>query len=241
MTASSCRRAACPETAAWISSANSRASPRSGFEVSHQTIRHRARRRGRGRSRARPNGRRPAAGGRIPRWCARRIARTQVALVDVAGDQRRRMRVGAGDEQRRTPQTSAASRAALSVRMNALRRHENLAAEMAALLFRGELILEVDAGGARLDHRLHQLEGVERAAEAGFGVGDDRREPVGRGVALELWRSGRRAGSVLLMRRTTSGTDVGRIERLVGIHLAGVVGVGGDLPAGQVDRLRGRP
>jgi len=30
----------------------------------------------------------------------------------------------------------------------------------------------MDAGGAGFDHRLHQLEGVQVAAEAGFGVGD---------------------------------------------------------------------
>ena len=33
---------------------------------------------------------------------------------------------------------------------------------------------------------------------------------------------------------------IGRIERLVGIHGAGGVGVGRDLPAGEIDRLRGR-
>ena len=58
------------------------------------------------------------------------------------------------------------------------RRHEHLAAHVAALLLGGELVLEVHARGARLDHRLHQLERVERAAEAGLGVGHDRREPV---------------------------------------------------------------
>ena len=39
------------------------------------------------------------------------------------------------------------------------------------------------------------------------------------------------------MRRTTSGTERGRIERLVRIHLAGVVGVGRDLPAREIDGL----
>jgi hypothetical protein len=51
--------------------------------------------------------------------------------------------------------------------------HQHLAAQVAALLLAGELVLEVHAGGAGLDHRLHQLEGVERAAEAGLGVGHD--------------------------------------------------------------------
>ena len=39
------------------------------------------------------------------------------------------------------------------------------------------------------------------------------------------------------MRRTTSGTEDDRIERLVGIHLSGIVRVGRHLPAGKVDRL----
>ena len=55
---------------------------------------------------------------------------------------------------------------------------------MAALLLARELVLEVNAGGARFDHRLHQLVGVERAAEAGLGVGHDRREPVALALAL---------------------------------------------------------
>ena len=109
-----------------------------------------------------------------------------VALVDVAGDQRRRMRVGPGDDQRLDAGDVGREPRRIERADEGLRRHEHLAAEVAALLFRGELVLEVDRRGARLDHRLHQLEGVERPAEAGLGVGDDRREPVGRGVALEL-------------------------------------------------------
>ena len=40
------------------------------------------------------------------------------------------------------------------------------------------------------------------------------------------------------MRRTSSGPEFAGIERLVGIHRAGRIGVGGDLPAGEVDRLQ---
>ena len=83
----------------------------------------------------------------------------------------------------------------MSVRMNCDVGHEHLAAHVAALLLGGELVLEVDAGGAGLDHRLHQLEGVERAAEAGLGVGHDRREPVRAALALRRARSGRRAAA----------------------------------------------
>src|SRR3546814_19838540 len=61
-----------------------------------------------------------------------------------------------------------------------LGRDQHLAAEMAALLFRGELILIMDPRGARGDIGLHDLETVERPAEAGLGIGDDRREPIAR-------------------------------------------------------------
>ena len=43
------------------------------------------------------------------------------------------------------------------------------------------------------------------------------------------------------MRRTTCGHRVGRVEALVRVGLPGQVGVGGDLPAGQVDRLEPGP
>ena len=73
-------------------------------------------------------------------------------------------------------------------------RDQHLAAQMAALLFGGELVLEVHAGGAGLDHRLHQFERVQRAAEAGLGVGDDRRDPVGATLAFgcSIWSARRR-------------------------------------------------
>ena len=107
-----------------------------------------------------------------------------------------------------TPQTSAASRAAISVRMCCAGRDQHLAAQVAALLLGRELVLEVHAGGAGLDHGLHQLERVERAAEAGLGVGDDRREPVRcrvvRDSAQVIWSA---RSSALLIRRTTAGTE----------------------------------
>ena len=101
----------------------------------------------------------------------------------------------------------------------------------------GELVLEVDAGGARLDIGLHDLEAVQRAAEAGLGVGDDRREPVALGAALGMLDLvGALEGAVDPAAQLRAG--IGRIERLVGIHGAGGVGVGGDLPARQIDRLQ---
>ena len=120
------------------------------------------------------------------------------------------------------------------------RRDEHLAAEVAALLLGRELILEVHARGARLDHRLHQLVRVQRAAEAGLGVGDDRREPVDVVVALgrvDLVGAQQRVVEPPHERRHA----VRRIEALVGVGVAGEVRLGRDLPAGEVDRLRGPP
>ena len=52
-----------------------------------------------------------------------------------------------------------------------LRGNQHFAAHMAAFFHRCQLVFEVHAGRARADHVLHQLEGVEHAAETGFGVG----------------------------------------------------------------------
>ena len=65
-----------------------------------------------------------------------------------------------------------------------LRRDQHLAAHVAALLLRRQLILEVDARDAGLDHRLRQFEHVQRAAEARLAVRHDRGEPVRGVVAL---------------------------------------------------------
>jgi hypothetical protein len=70
-----------------------------------------------------------------------------------------------------TSATSAASRAAFRVDV-LLRGHQHLAAEVAALLLAGQLVLPVDAG-TRLDQRLRELVRVEGAAEARLGIRDD--------------------------------------------------------------------
>ena len=110
-----------------------------------------------------------------------------VALVDVGGDQRRRFGVGPGDDDGRNVadvgrQPGRGQRADVL-----LGRDQHLAAEVAALLLRGQLVLPVrtrDTGG---DHGLLQLVHVQRATEAGLAVGDDRGQPVlHRTVALDL-------------------------------------------------------
>ena len=131
---------------------------------------------------------------------------------------------------------SAASRAAFSVRTCCAVGHEHLAAHVAALLLGRELVLPVHPGSAGRDHRLHQLERVQRATEAGLGVGDDRHQVVGAdgaGAVVDL---------VGAHQRVVDPPDdgrhrVGRVQALVRVGLAGQVGVGGDLPAGEVDGL----
>ena len=57
-------------------------------------------------------------------------------------------------------------------------RHQHLAAKVPAFLLGRELVLEMHARRTRLDHRPHQLIRVQRPAEPGFRIGDDRRHPV---------------------------------------------------------------
>ena len=123
-----------------------------------------------------------------------------------------------------------------------LRGHEHLAAHVAALLLAGQLVLEVHAGGPGVDHRRHELVGVERAAEAGFGIRHDRRDPVDGGTGARGIRLGEGDLVGAQQRVVDSAHDrrhrVRRVQALVGVGLPGQVGVGGDLPAGEVDRLQ---
>ena len=109
---------------------------------------------------------------------------------------------------------------------------------MAAFLFRCELVLEMHAAGTGLDHRLHQLIGVQRSAEPGFCISNDRRHPIRAVVrafaALDLIGAAQRGVDPA----HHVGHGIHRVKRLVGIHLPRGVGIGGDLPARQVDRLQ---
>ena len=98
-------------------------------------------------------------------------------------------------------------------------RHQDLAAHMSAFLRGRKLILEMHACSACIDHVLHQLKRVQHSAEAGFRIGDDGQEPVNRIIAFR---------AVDLISSSQSGVDcanqvgraVGRIQALIGIHLA---------------------
>ncbi len=119
-----------------------------------------------------------------------------------------------------------------------LGRDQHLAAQVATLLFGGQLVFPVHTGSTGGDHGLLQFVGVQRATEAGFCVGDDRGQPVGDGgVALDL------GDLVGAQQRVVDAADdgrhrVGRVQRLVRVGVAGQVRVTGDLPTGQVDGLQ---
>src|SRR5258708_1221352 len=81
----------------------------------------------------------------------------------------------------------------------------------------------------RLGIGLHDLERVQRTAEARFGVGDDGHEPVDLGAAFRMLDLvGALEGAVDTAAEL--GAGIGRIEALVRIHRARGVGVGRDLP-----------
>ncbi len=158
-----------------------------------------------------------------------------IALVDIGGDQFCALRVGAGENKSRRAADVGGEPCRDKVALMRRGRDQHLAAHVAALLFRRELVLEVNAGRARLDIGLHDLERVQRTAEARFRVGNDRHEPVDLGAAFGMLDLvGTLEGAVDAAAQF--GAGVGRIKALVRIHRAGGVGVGGDLPARQIDR-----
>jgi hypothetical protein len=94
-------------------------------------------------------------------------------------------------------------------------------------------------GCAGFNERLHQLECVQIAPKAGFCIGHDRQHPVNRFAPFGM---GNLVGS---QQRVIDGPDqggntVGGIETLVRIHLPAKIGVGGNLPAAQVDGFQSR-
>ena len=113
---------------------------------------------------------------------------------------------------------------------------EDLAAHVAALFCGGELVFEVDSCGTGFDHGLHELEGVEGSTEAGLGVGDDGEHPVDV-VALFGVMDLVGAEEGVVDGLDDGGDAVDGVEALVGVHLAAGIGVGRDLPAGEVDGL----
>ena len=163
----------------------------------------------------------------------------RIRRIAVAGDQLRSVGVGPRHQDRRHAKHIGRKPRRRELLNSLARRHQHLATHVPALFGRRELVLEVHARGARFDHRLHQLESVQRTAEAGFGIGYDRQHPVDRVLPFTMRHlictQQRIVDSLHHLRHA-----VRRIETLIGIHLAAGVGVGRNLPAAQVNGLQPR-
>ncbi len=116
---------------------------------------------------------------------------------------------------------------------NGRRRDQHLAAHVAALLLRRELVLEMDAGGSRprswpssARTRSAARRSPPRRRPRSARTSDGRSSPS----ALWIWSA---RWSVWLMRLTTRRHAVHGIQALVRIHLPREVRVGGDLPAAR--------
>ncbi|VUM29317.1 hypothetical protein PGKDCPLP_04299 [Stenotrophomonas maltophilia] len=160
-----------------------------------------------------------------------------VVAVDVAGQQIRGFGIGTRHQQGRHAQHVGSQARGIELLDRLAGRHQHLAAHMAALLHRGQLVFEVHASGTGLDHRFHQFERIEHAAETGFGIGHDRLQEIDVVLAfgvMQLVGAQQCVVDALDHRRHR----IGRVQRLVRVHLPGQVGVGRHLPAGQVDRLQ---
>ena len=168
-------------------------------------------------------------------------AESAVARVDVAGQQMRAVGVGARHDQRRYAHHIGRQPRRYQFLNGFGGRNQNLAAQVSALLRRRKLILKVHASRARLDHALHQFERIQRATEAGFRIGHQRRKPG-------LPRSHFPLRMMHLVGPLQRAVDaaakirnaVRRIQALVGIHLPRIVGVRRHLPSAHIDRLQSR-
>src|SRR5690348_15449296 len=111
---------------------------------------------------------------------------------------------------------------------------------MSTFLRGRKLVLEVDAGRTRLDHRLHQFESIQGAAESCFGISHDGSYPVDAVLPIEMMDLvGTQEGVVDPSSHV--GDAVGRVQALIWIHLARVIRVGCDLPSTQIDGLQTGP
>ena len=136
-----------------------------------------------------------------------------------------------------TPQTSAASRADTSLATASWVGTSTLPPMWPHFFGRGELVFEMNPGGPGLDHLLHQFERIEGTTESGLGIGHDGGEPVG-----PVFPAVQHLNLVGTTQGVVDAPDhrrhaVGWIQALVRIHLIGQVGVGGHLPAAQVNGL----
>ncbi len=169
-----------------------------------------------------------------------------VALVAATVEQRRRLGVGARDDDAgHAHHVELEARRVEPLDLLVLR-DEHLAALVAALLGSRALVLDVVAGDAGLDEAADQVAHVRVAAVAGVGIGDDERPEVDlrRPCALGL---GHAAPQVLLVaigsqqrshqRRAFRGHLAERITGQIRARVLGIRALGRGRPAAEVDAL----
>lgn len=140
-----------------------------------------------------------------------------VALIDVGGQELRGLRIRAGDNKRRHTHDIGRKPRRRQIADMRCRRDQNLAAEMAAFLFRCQLVFIMNTRRTCLDEGLHDFEGVERPAKTGLRISNDRREPGVDRKALALRRLdlvGALQSAVDALGKLRCG--IGGIKRLVG-------------------------
>ena len=163
-----------------------------------------------------------------------------VVFVDVAREQAGAVGIGPRDQQRVHPADIGREPRRDELGDELACGYEDLAAQMAALFDGRKLIFEVHAGGARRDHQLHELVGIEHAAESRLCVRDQRYIPIDRMVAVHVVDLIGAPQRVLNAHQQIRHA-VGWIETLVGIHGQRTIRVRRDLPAADVDRLETGP
>jgi len=92
----------------------------------------------------------------------------------------------------------------------------------------------MNASCSRLNHRLHQFEGVQISAEARLGIGNHRCEPLNP-VATFCMMDLVRPDQGLIDAPHQIGHAVGWIQALIGIHLSRVVGICSHLPSTDIN------
>ena len=114
---------------------------------------------------------------------------------------------------------------------------QDLAAEMAAFLFRRQLIFKVNAGCARFNIGFHDLVGIERTTETSLSISNNRQEPIAFRAAFRMFDFIGALQSAVDPTAEFRARICG-IERLIRIHRTRRIGVCCHLPAGEINRLQ---
>ncbi len=167
------------------------------------------------------------------------VMKSSIARIGVGSHDGSALGIGARDDQRRHAEHVRSKTRRNQFLNRRQRRDQHFTAQMPAL-FRGrQLVLEMNRRGPRLDHRLHQLEGVQISTKSRFGVGHQRSQPVGFVVSFGV------VNLIRAQKRVVQAANeirhaIRRIQALIGIGLRRVVGISRHLPPAHVNRIEPR-